>query len=92
MSMFISSIIYMLVYGLPLEMIPQRLAAGVDSFTLLAVIFFMFAGNLMNSGGITKRIFSFADHLVGHFKGGLAHTNVLRITSYNVCYTKLLRL
>ncbi len=77
MSMFISSIVYMLVYGLPLEMIPQRLAAGVDSFTLLAVIFFMFAGNLMNSGGITKRIFSFADHLVGHFKGGLAHTNVL---------------
>jgi len=77
MSMFISSIVYMLVYGLPLEMIPQRLAAGVDSFTLLAVIFFMLAGNLMNSGGITKRIFSFADHLVGHFKGGLAHTNVL---------------
>lgn len=77
MSMFISSIAYMLVYQLPLEMIAQRLAAGVDSFALLAVAFFVLAGNVMNSGSITKRIFSFADHLVGHYTGGLAHSNVL---------------
>lgn len=76
-SMFASSIIYMIVYGLPLEMIPQRLAAGVDSFTLLAVIFFVLAGNLMNRGGVTTRIFTFANKLVGHHKGGLAHANVL---------------
>lgn len=77
MSMFISSISYMVVYDLPLELIAQRLAAGVDSFTLLAVAFFVFVGNVMNLGGVTQRIFSFADHLVGHFTGGLAHTNVL---------------
>lgn len=76
-SMFVSSILYMMVYGLPMEMIPQRLASGVDSFTLLAVIFFVLAGNLMNRGGVTNRIFSFAERLVGHFKGGLAHANVL---------------
>ena len=77
MSMFISSVAFMVVYGLPLELIAQRLAAGVDSFPLLAVAFFVLAGNIMNQGGITKRIFSFADHLVGHFTGGLAHSNVL---------------
>ena len=49
----------------------------MDSFPLLAVAFFVLAGNIMNQGGITKRIFSFADHLVGHFTGGLAHSNVL---------------
>ncbi len=76
-SMFISSVIYMLVYDLPLELIAQRLAAGVDSFPLLAVSFFVLAGNIMNLGGVTKRIFSFAEHLVGHFTGGIAHANVL---------------
>ncbi|ONI38731.1 ABC transporter permease [Candidatus Epulonipiscium fishelsonii] len=76
-SMFISSIIYMIYYGLPLEMIPQRMAAGVDSFTLLAVIFFVLAGALMNRGGITTRIFTLAEKCVGHYTGGLAHANVL---------------
>lgn len=76
-SMFISSVIYMLVYDLPIELIAQRLASGVDSFPLLAVSFFVLAGNIMNIGGVTKRIFSFAEHLVGHFTGGLAHANVL---------------
>lgn len=77
MSMFISSIAYMAVYDLPLVMILPRLAAGVDSFPLLAVGFFVLAGNIMNQGGVTTRIFSWADHLVGHFTGGLAHSNVL---------------
>ena len=65
MSMFISSVAFMVVYGLPLELIAQRLAAGVDSFPLLAVAFFVLAGNIMNQGGITKRIFSFADQCIG---------------------------
>ena len=77
MSMFISSVAYMAVYDLPLVMILPRLAAGVDSFPLLAVGFFVLAGNIMNKGGVTTRIFSWADHLVGHFTGGLAHSNVL---------------
>jgi TRAP transporter, DctM subunit len=76
-SMLASSIVYMCVYKLPLFMIIPRLASGVDSFPLLAVAFFVLAGNIMNIGGVTKRIFSWADHLVGHYNGGLAHTNVL---------------
>lgn len=77
MCMFISSIGYMLANDIPLSMILPRLASGVDSFSLLAVGFFILAGIIMNSGGVTKRIFTWADHLVGHYTGGLAHSNVL---------------
>jgi tripartite ATP-independent transporter DctM subunit len=55
----------------------QRILFGVDSFLLLAVPLFLFAGEIMNSGGLTKRIFGFAESLVGHIPGGLAHVNVL---------------
>jgi len=56
---------------------PQRLMAGVDSFTLLAVPFFILAGNLMNTSGITDRIYNFCNAFVGHFRGGLGHVNVV---------------
>ena len=51
--------------------------AGVDSFTLLAVPFFILAGNLMNTSGVTDRIYDFASSLVGHFRGGIGHVNVV---------------
>ena len=51
---------------------PQKLFAGADSFPLMAVIFFMIAGELMLQGGISKRLVNFAMSLVGHFTGGLA--------------------
>lgn len=54
----------------------HRMAGGVDSFPLLAVPFFIFAGNLMNSSGITNRIFAFALAAVGWLRGGLGHVNV----------------
>jgi tripartite ATP-independent transporter DctM subunit len=57
--------------------ITQRLFSGVDSFPLLAVPLFMFTGNLMNIGGISKRIFDFATHLVGHMRLGLGQVNVV---------------
>ncbi len=76
-SLFAGSMIYMLTNDVNLIMAAQRLAIGVDSFPLIAVPFFIFAGNIMNSAGITKKIFSFADHLVGHLTGGLAHANIL---------------
>ena len=76
-SMFVSSIAFMIAFDLPLYMIIPRFAAGVDSFSLLAVGFFVLAGNVMNVGGVTKRIFEWANHLVGHYTGGLAHSNVL---------------
>ena len=64
--------------GTPLIVIAQRMTKSIsDSFPLLAVPFFIFAGNLMNSSGITERIFGFSRVLVGHFRGGLAYVNVL---------------
>ncbi len=54
-----------------LTMLPQRMYASTTSFTLLAIPFFILAGNLMNTGGITNRIFRFAKAVIGHVPGGL---------------------
>ena len=62
--------------GVPLELIPRQMTSSVDSFTLLAVPFFVLAGNLMNTSGMTDRIFEFARRLLGHMHGGLAHVNI----------------
>lgn len=70
-------LIYMLVAGLPLELIPQRMFVGVDAFVLMAVPFFILAGNIMNAGGLTKRLIRFTYVLVGTFRGGLAYVNVI---------------
>lgn len=60
-----------------LAMLPQRMYAGTTGFTLLAVPFFILAGNLMNTAGITNRIFRFAKAFVGHVPGGLGHVSVV---------------
>ena len=60
----------------PLITVIHRMVNGVDSFPLLAVPFFIMAGNLMNSAGITKQIYDFAVAAVGWLKGGLGHVNV----------------
>lgn len=60
-----------------LTMLPQRMFSATTGFTLLAIPFFILAGNLMNSGGITQRIFRFSDACVGHIRGGLGQVNVL---------------
>jgi C4-dicarboxylate transporter, DctM subunit len=60
-----------------LAMLPQRMYSGTTGFTLLAVPFFILAGNLMNTGGITNRIFRFARALVGHIPGGLGQVSVI---------------
>jgi len=57
--------------------IAQRLLYGANSFILLAIPLFLLAGNLMNTGGITQRIFKFANVLVGHLRGGLGHVNIV---------------
>ncbi len=61
----------------PHLVVVHRMIAGVDSFPLLAIPFFIMAGSLMNSGGITERIYDFALALVGWLKGGLGHVNVV---------------
>jgi TRAP-type C4-dicarboxylate transport system permease large subunit len=77
-SMAISSIAYLLVYGVaPDVIVAQRMIAGVESFPLLAVPFFILAGNLMNIAGVTGRIYAFAVALVGWMKGGLAQVNII---------------
>jgi TRAP-type C4-dicarboxylate transport system permease large subunit len=55
----------------------QRMATGLDSFALLAIPFFILAGNIMNSGGIAYRLINFAKALVGNLTGGLAYVNVI---------------
>lgn len=62
---------------LPLELIPQFFVSGVNHYALLAVAFFFLAGELMNAGGITQRIVAFAQSLVGHVRGNLAHVNIV---------------
>jgi tripartite ATP-independent transporter DctM subunit len=57
--------------------ISQRVATGLDSFSLLAIPFFILAGHIMNSGGIAKRLIEFAKSLVGALPGGLAHVNIV---------------
>ncbi len=60
-----------------IRIIPQRMAPSLESFPLLAIPLFVFAGNLMNAAGIADRIFAFAKALVAHIHGGLAHVNIL---------------
>lgn len=73
----VSSLVYLLAVDLPLEVIPQKMFSGMDSFVLLSIPAFVLAGNLMNGGGITDRILRFSNSVVGHFRGGLAQTNIV---------------
>ncbi|MEJ1156710.1 TRAP transporter large permease [Prosthecomicrobium sp. N25] len=77
LTLGVATLLYMVWSGLPLVVIPQRMIGGLDSFPLLAVPFFILAGNLMNTAGITDRIFHFSHALIGHVRGGLAHVNVI---------------
>jgi TRAP-type C4-dicarboxylate transport system permease large subunit len=73
-----SALIYILASGnLPPFVVIHRMVSGIDSFPLLAVPFFILAGNLMNNAGITNRIYNYALALVGWLKGGLGHVNVV---------------
>jgi tripartite ATP-independent transporter DctM subunit len=73
-----SSYIYThFIAGLPDFVILHRMAGGIDSFPLLAVPFFILAGNLMNSAGITNRIYDFAVAIAGWMRGGLAQVNII---------------
>lgn len=73
----LSSLIYLVGEGVSINAIPQMMASTFDSFVLLAIPLFMLSGELMNNGGVTDRMYGFAQKLVGHIRGGLAHVNVL---------------
>lgn len=71
-----ASLLYIMIAGLPDVLLIHTMIGGIDSFPLLAIPFFIMAGHLINTGGITDRIFSFARALAGWLPGGLGHVNV----------------
>ena len=72
----IPCIVYILANGLPIDLVAQRTLYALDSFPLVAVPVFLFVGSLMNSAGISKPIYQFADTAVGRLPGGLAQVNI----------------
>ena len=84
-SLIISSIVTVMA-NLPLDLgtfvACQRMVSGVDSFSLLAVPFFILTGVLMNTGGIAQKLINLANVVVGRIPGGLAHTNIVGNTMF----------
>ena len=77
-SMAVASLAYLAIFNVAPDIVAaQRMIAGVESFPLIAVPFFILAGNLMNIAGVTGRIYHFALSLVGWMKGGLAQVNII---------------
>lgn len=77
-AMGLSGLLYILLQGqVSLKVLVTNMVTGVDSATLVAIPFFILAGELMNRSGITRRIADFADFFVGHFKGGLAYVAIV---------------
>jgi tripartite ATP-independent transporter DctM subunit len=76
-SMGIASVVCLLLMDIPVVIMSQKMVAGVQSWVLLAIPFYVLAAQIMNHGGIAERLFKFADELVGWLKGGLAHANVM---------------
>ena len=75
-SLGLSCLAYLLFNDISLIIIPAKLYSGIDVFVLLSIPGFILAGNLMNHGGLTDKIISFCNHLMGHIRGGLAMANV----------------
>jgi len=78
-AMGLSSLVFILATGgqVPLNVLATSLIQGIDSFAFLAIPFFFIAGDLMNTGGITRRLLAFAASLVGHIRGGLSHVAII---------------
>ncbi|MCB1713918.1 MAG: TRAP transporter large permease [Candidatus Competibacteraceae bacterium] len=76
-SMGLAAFAFVALNGMPLDIVPQKFAQSVNSFPLLAAPLFILMGNIMNSAGITDRIFAFATACVGWVRGGLCHANIL---------------
>jgi len=76
-SMGLAAVVALLLGDIPLILVPQRMFGALDSFPLLAIPLFIFVGEVMNTGGITLRIFEFARVFVRHITGSLGHVNVI---------------
>ena len=73
----LSGVAFFLTTDVPLQIMVQKMVSSTQSFSLLAVPFFVLAGNLMNETGITKRLIEFSTVLTGHMRGGLAQVSVV---------------
>lgn len=72
-----ASVVVLLSERLPPAFIVSKIFAGLDSFPLMAIPFYILAGNLMTEGGLTQKIVNLANALVGHVRGGLAHVSIV---------------
>jgi C4-dicarboxylate transporter DctM subunit len=72
-----STVVVFMMERLPPTFIASKIFAGLDSFPLMAIPFYILAGNLMTEGGLTQKIVDFANALVGHVRGGLAHVSIV---------------
>ncbi|MFT7248819.1 MAG: C4-dicarboxylate transporter DctM subunit [Psychromonas sp.] len=72
----LACLVYVLSEGIPLIVVPMKMYSGIDVFVLLSIPGFILAGNLMNHGGLTAKIISFCNHLLGHIRGGLSLANI----------------
>jgi tripartite ATP-independent transporter DctM subunit len=81
-SLIASALFYFLFINssLPIALVMQRFITSAESFPLLAIPFFIMVGSVMNYSGISRSLLGFADSLIGHKSGGLAHVNVLLST------------
>ena len=73
----LTSFLYMFLTGSNPMMVVQRITQASNSFTMIAAPFFILMGNLMNTGGVTRKMFRFANEIVGNVPGGMGHANVL---------------
>ena len=76
-ALLLSSLLVVIEADLPLTLVAQQMFNGINSYGLLALPFFLLAGNAMNAGGISERLVKLPMALVGHLRGGLAHVNVV---------------
>lgn len=76
MATIITSVVFIFALDIPFSVVIIKLFGSIDSFALMAIPFFIFAGNVMMEAKITDRIVSFSNSIVGQFKGGLAHVNI----------------
>lgn len=76
-SMGLAGAAFVAINGIPSSVVAQRVAMAANSFPLVAAPLFILMGNIMNSAGITERIFGFAKALVGWMRGGMCHANIL---------------
>lgn len=72
-----SSFVYVIMNHLPMDVVVQRITQAANSFTMIAAPFFILMGNLMNTSGVTKKMFNFANTIVGTVPGGMGHANII---------------